>query len=111
MGSTVGAGYLRLKKTPPVTVDLVVSTGVATEIDTSLDMVSHLSLFSYAAFHMTWASDASEAATRIANDSTRLSRPAGNLEIDVSGNTQKLYVRSQGAAVVAGLSYFMSEPD
>ena len=111
MSETLGTGYLRVSKNPPTTVNLPVSTDPPAEIDTSGDLSIHVSIFSDAAFHFTWADDAAEGLTRIASAATRGSRPAGNLEIDISGIQQNLYIRSQAAVALEGLSYYFGEPD
>ena len=111
MSETVGTGYLRVSKTPPTTVNLPVSTDPPAEIDTSGELITHISLFSDHAFHFTWANNSAEGATRIAADATRAGRPLGNLEMDISGIQQNLYVRSQDAASEKGLSYYFGEPD
>jgi len=97
------------------TVDLVSSVTAPVEIDlypTGGDRYVQLSIYVAGEFYYTVSTTASLALTRIGSDTTRRLLPAGFYGFPCVGNsTEKVYLRSSGAAVTDGISYEFVEGD
>ena len=93
----------------PHTVALPAVAGTPTEIDCTADQIIAVALTFESRMHWTVAADAATAVTQFAAGQYEDSRGAGRLQIDVSNETRKLYVRAAGAAVALGLSWTLIE--
>lgn len=93
----------------PHTVALPAVGGTATEIDCTADQIVAVALTFQAAIHWTFAADAATAVTQFAAAQYEDTRGSGRVQIDVSNETRKLYVRAAGAAVALGLSWTLIE--
>lgn len=101
---------LKLSSTPPVTVDLPISSGTAVKIDLTGEMTATANVYIAADFYWTIATSDATAATRIASDATRGKLPAGFYNFEVSAvHDDNLYILSQGSAVTDGISYNYSD--
>lgn len=85
------------------TIDLPISSGDPAEIDTSGVDIIWLAVAGEC--YITLADNSTLGATRIASDDTRQKiYGAGAFEIHLN-KSQKLYIRSSGAAITDGVSY------
>ena len=100
----------KLSETPPVIVDLPISSGTAAKVILTGEMTASVTVYVTSDFFWTVAKTDASAATRITSDSTRGKFPAGIYEFECSGNhDDNLYLISTGAAVTDGISYSFNE--
>lgn len=93
--------------TTQVTTDLPSSAGPPLEIDCSGKSV--VKLYVYTDFYWTMAADLATGTTRLGSNTTRSKLPTGTLEITVHDTTNKVYIKSQGSALVEGVTYWFLE--
>jgi hypothetical protein len=94
-----------------VTGNLIISSGTATEITAPSEIAVQVVVNVGAEFHFVYAANSTAAGTAIGSDATRAKLPAGVWTFPIAASGDKLYIRSVGAAVVGGLSYFFIEED
>ena len=92
------------------TVDLPASTSAPAEIDCSDNKVVNVEIWVNGDFYMAFGDDATEGATNVGADATRLTLKSGYKSQDVIlGTDKKIYIKAQGSAVSGGLSYQLNE--